>query len=134
MHVHIPTQAVAKLVDETKDSRRLVAGLDGWEAPLLDMLVAAENLEGTTFARDAARESQAAAGDEGPNQVSPSPAQQEPGGDLRPVDWHALKPASCRLQWLYAHCRQSKKRCRRRNAPEHAWGTAVHKRCCDAPG
>ena len=35
-------QAVAKLVDETKDSRRLIAGLDGWEAPLLDMLVACE--------------------------------------------------------------------------------------------
>ena len=36
-------QAVAKLVDETKDSRRLIAGLDGWEAPLLDMLIAAES-------------------------------------------------------------------------------------------
>ncbi len=82
-YMHAPAQAVAKLVDETKDSRRLVAGLDGWEAPLLDMLVAAENLEGTTSAAALAQELQAAAGDEGPSLDRPSPAQRESGGDLR---------------------------------------------------
>ena len=77
--MHVSTQAVAKLVDETKDSRRLIAGLDGWEAPLLDMLVAAENLEGTSSAPAAAQESQAAAGDDGASQDRGSPAQREPG-------------------------------------------------------
>ena len=82
--MHAWAQAVAKLVDETKDSRRLVAGLDGWEAPLLTMLVAAENLEGTTSAH-AAQEPQAAAADAGISHDRPSSAQQEPGGDLSHV-------------------------------------------------